>query len=268
MTQVIRYPEARVLQGHRAGFASRVVADALDLGVAWLLGLSALVAAGVARYLLDGPPLRLPVLPNWLDGAAIAVATWPSAGRRPAGRRASSRPGCGWWIAPAAGSRWGVRSAGPCCVCCSRWGCCGCWPVGATPRCRTCWWGRPWSTTGPTIRPRKHPKGRWLPMGFPVDAGTWARQRGRAGLRPAAPAAPTGRRRTVTVEDPTTRCANSVIDAGGLDDFPLATLRGEHSLALTACPPAAHALSQPAAPDRILGPTGWGLLALTAAGVP
>jgi uncharacterized RDD family membrane protein YckC len=88
MTRVIRYAEARALQGHRAGFASRVVADLVDLGVAWLLGLSLLAAAGVASYLLTGPPFRLPVLPNWLDagaGAAIAVAylalTWAATGR-------------------------------------------------------------------------------------------------------------------------------------------------------------------------------------------
>jgi uncharacterized RDD family membrane protein YckC len=88
MTREIRYAEARALQGHRAGFASRAVADAVDLGVAWLLGLSALLAAGVVRYLLTGPPFRLPVLPNWLDvtaGAAIAVAylalSWAATGR-------------------------------------------------------------------------------------------------------------------------------------------------------------------------------------------
>ena len=88
MTRVIRYAEARALQGHRAGFASRVVADLVDLGVAWLLGLSVLAAAGVASFLLAGPPFQLPVLPNWLDagaGAAIAVAylalTWAATGR-------------------------------------------------------------------------------------------------------------------------------------------------------------------------------------------
>ena len=88
MTRVIRYAEARGLQGHRAGFASRVVADLVDLGVAWLLGLSVLAAAGVASYLLTGSPFQLPVLPNWLDagaGAAIAVAylalTWAGTGR-------------------------------------------------------------------------------------------------------------------------------------------------------------------------------------------
>jgi uncharacterized RDD family membrane protein YckC len=104
MTRDIRYAEARALQGHRAGFASRVVADVVDLGVAWLLGLSALLAAGVVRYLLSGPPLRLPVLPNWLDagtGGVIAVfylslswaATGRSVGKQIAGLRVVKRDG-------------------------------------------------------------------------------------------------------------------------------------------------------------------------------
>jgi uncharacterized RDD family membrane protein YckC len=104
VTRDIRYAEARALQGHRAGFASRVVADTVDLGVAWLLGLSALLAAGVVRYLLTGPPLRLPVLPNWLDagtGGVIAVvylglswaATGRSVGKQLAGLRVVDRNG-------------------------------------------------------------------------------------------------------------------------------------------------------------------------------
>jgi uncharacterized RDD family membrane protein YckC len=104
MTREIRYADARALQGHRAGFASRLVADLVDLGVAWLLGLAALLAAGVIRYLLTGPPLRLPVLPNWLDasaGAAIAVgyltfswaATGRSVGKQIAGLRVVDRVG-------------------------------------------------------------------------------------------------------------------------------------------------------------------------------
>jgi uncharacterized RDD family membrane protein YckC len=104
MTRDIRYAEARALQGHRAGFASRIVADLVDFGVAWLLGLSALLAAGLVRYLLTGPPLRLPVLPNWLDasaGAAIAVgyltlswsATGRSVGKQIAGLRVADRGG-------------------------------------------------------------------------------------------------------------------------------------------------------------------------------
>jgi uncharacterized RDD family membrane protein YckC len=104
MTRDIRYAKARALQGHRAGFASRVVADAIDLVVAWLLGLAALLAAGVVRYLLTGPPLRLPVLPNWLDASgfgAVAVvylglswaATGRSVGKQVAGLRVVDRAG-------------------------------------------------------------------------------------------------------------------------------------------------------------------------------
>ena len=104
MTRDTRYAEARALQGHRAGFASRLVADLLDFGVAWLLGLSVLVAVGVASYLLTGPPLQLPVLPNWLDataGATIAVAyltfswaaTGRSVGKQVAGLRVMGRTG-------------------------------------------------------------------------------------------------------------------------------------------------------------------------------
>jgi uncharacterized RDD family membrane protein YckC len=104
MTRATRYAEARALQGHRAGFASRVVADAVDLGIAWLLGLAALLVAGVVLYLLAGPPFHLPVLPNWLDaagGAVIAVgylglswsATGRSVGKQVAGLRVVDRGG-------------------------------------------------------------------------------------------------------------------------------------------------------------------------------
>ena len=73
MTRPIRQPEAKVLQGHRAGFVSRIVADAIDLGVIWALGLSALLFAGVVRYLLTGPPFRIPALPSRLVAAGLRV---------------------------------------------------------------------------------------------------------------------------------------------------------------------------------------------------
>lgn len=88
MTRPVRNPHARALQGHRAGFVSRLVADAVDLGVVWAVGLSALLFAGVVRYLLAGPPFRTPVLPSWLGataGLVIAVgylaSGWSSTGR-------------------------------------------------------------------------------------------------------------------------------------------------------------------------------------------
>jgi uncharacterized RDD family membrane protein YckC len=104
VTRPIRHPHANILQGHRAGFVSRVAADAIDLGVVWALGLAALLFAGVVRYLLTGPPFRTPVLPSWLGaaaGAAIAVgylaSGWASTGRtvgkQVAGLRVLDRPG-------------------------------------------------------------------------------------------------------------------------------------------------------------------------------
>jgi uncharacterized RDD family membrane protein YckC len=88
VTRPVRHPQAKALQGHRAGFVSRIVADAVDLGIVWALGLSALLFAGVVRYLLTGPPFRTPVLPSWLGataGTIIAVgylaSGWAATGR-------------------------------------------------------------------------------------------------------------------------------------------------------------------------------------------
>jgi uncharacterized RDD family membrane protein YckC len=88
VTRPVRHPHAKALQGHRAGFVSRLAADAVDLGVVWAIGLAALLFAGVVRFLLTGPPLRTPVLPSWLSAAAGAVIAvcylasgWASTGR-------------------------------------------------------------------------------------------------------------------------------------------------------------------------------------------
>jgi uncharacterized RDD family membrane protein YckC len=88
MTTPMRPAATTALQGHRAGFVSRLVADAVDFGVVWAIGLAALLVAGVVRYLLAGPPFRPPMLPGWLvsaGGGAIAVgyltAGWTSTGR-------------------------------------------------------------------------------------------------------------------------------------------------------------------------------------------
>ena len=88
MTRPMRSPRAKALQGRRAGFVSRLAADTLDFAVVWALGLAALWFAGMVRFLVTGPPLRVPVLPVWLNtvvGAAIAVGylteAWASTGR-------------------------------------------------------------------------------------------------------------------------------------------------------------------------------------------
>ena len=66
------------------------MADALDLGVVLLLGAAMLLLAGMVRYLLIGPPFRLPALPPELSaplGALLAVgylaAGWATTGRTP-----------------------------------------------------------------------------------------------------------------------------------------------------------------------------------------
>jgi uncharacterized RDD family membrane protein YckC len=105
MSEAIRGGNARqVLQGHRAGFASRVAADAVDLVTVWLLGLAVLLAVGTTHYVLVGPPFRLPAASVSVSGplgALIAVCYltffWGSTGRtlgkQLAGLRAVNRNG-------------------------------------------------------------------------------------------------------------------------------------------------------------------------------
>ena len=105
MREAIRGGSAgHALQGHRAGFASRIVADAVDLVAVWVLLLALLVAVGATRYLLVGPPFKLPVdsvSETGPLGVLIAIGYltfgWATTGRTPgkqlAGLRAVSRGG-------------------------------------------------------------------------------------------------------------------------------------------------------------------------------
>jgi uncharacterized RDD family membrane protein YckC len=104
VTRTGRHPWAQDLRGHRAGFASRLMADAVDLGIIWLLCASLLLLAGVARYLLVGPPFGVPALRPWLSGplgaflaVAYLAAGWATTGRTPgkqlAGLRVVDRAG-------------------------------------------------------------------------------------------------------------------------------------------------------------------------------
>lgn len=76
------------LQGHRAGFASRLVADVVDFGVAWLLWLSVLMLGATARYVISGPPFDFPDLKPLQSGPLFSViaiayltAGWAGTGR-------------------------------------------------------------------------------------------------------------------------------------------------------------------------------------------
>ena len=104
---VVAVPAGRpapALQGHRVGLISRLVADVIDLGVIWGIGLAAILIIAMARYLLFGPPFRLPVLPGWMltgAGGAIAVGyltvgwtgTGRTVGKQLAGLRVLDRSG-------------------------------------------------------------------------------------------------------------------------------------------------------------------------------
>ena len=89
---------AGAMQGQRAGLVTRVVANLVDLGILWLLGLLLLLSVAVARYLLLGTPVALPS-PGWLVsttvGALFAVAYlggwWAVTGRTPGKQLAGLR---------------------------------------------------------------------------------------------------------------------------------------------------------------------------------
>lgn len=81
----------RDLQGTVAGFASRVIADLVDLGLIFAIWFSVLLTISVARYLLvPTHTFGLIQLPNWLEVLgvyAIAVVYldygWATTGRSP-----------------------------------------------------------------------------------------------------------------------------------------------------------------------------------------
>jgi uncharacterized RDD family membrane protein YckC len=89
---------ADAMQGRRAGLVTRVVADLVDLGILWLLGLLMLLSVGVGRYLLGGAPFALPAPRWWLSttvGALLAIAylggCWAATGRTPGKQLAGLR---------------------------------------------------------------------------------------------------------------------------------------------------------------------------------
>lgn len=74
-------------EGDTAGVVSRCLAALVDAIVVAAIGLAALLAFGGLRFLVAGPPLRLPDLSAWLTGVvgwAIAVlyltVSWATTG--------------------------------------------------------------------------------------------------------------------------------------------------------------------------------------------
>jgi uncharacterized RDD family membrane protein YckC len=64
---VIRNERARSLQGTRAGFVSRALANGVDWLVAMAIYLALLAGLALAGYLLGDEPLKLPDPPVWLS---------------------------------------------------------------------------------------------------------------------------------------------------------------------------------------------------------
>ena len=89
MSRVIRDPRAEALQGGRAGFVSRVAADAVDLVVLQVLFFGCLTAVAVVRFLLhQGGGLEISAPPAWISIASewsllvVYLGTgWSSTGR-------------------------------------------------------------------------------------------------------------------------------------------------------------------------------------------
>jgi uncharacterized RDD family membrane protein YckC len=64
---------ARELQGRRAGFASRIVAAAIDIGIVFAAYELALVGWGLVRSLLTEKQFELPTPPTWFSGTMLAL---------------------------------------------------------------------------------------------------------------------------------------------------------------------------------------------------
>jgi uncharacterized RDD family membrane protein YckC len=78
------------LLGSRAGFVSRLTADAVDLGVLLVAWLTGLLLASAARFVLLGPPFVMVSVPPGIEGV-ITFSTcvlylsyfWATTGRTP-----------------------------------------------------------------------------------------------------------------------------------------------------------------------------------------
>ncbi len=86
--KTIRSAKARELQGTRAGFASRVVADGIDLGIVTGIYFGILVALGALHWLvvrgtftIPQPPIVVTTIGGWAIAVLYLTAGWASTGR-------------------------------------------------------------------------------------------------------------------------------------------------------------------------------------------
>jgi uncharacterized RDD family membrane protein YckC len=86
--RTIRNEEAEALQGGRAGFVSRVVANGVDLVVVEVIFVAVLVGIAVVRFLVTrrdfavgAPDVWVTVVGQWLISVAYLGTNWSSTGR-------------------------------------------------------------------------------------------------------------------------------------------------------------------------------------------
>lgn len=86
--RTIRDPRAQALQGARAGFVSRVTADAIDFGVLQVVYLGCLVSVAVVRFLIQrghfhvtAPSPIVTVAVEWVLLVIYLGSGWSSTGR-------------------------------------------------------------------------------------------------------------------------------------------------------------------------------------------
>ena len=88
MTRTIRDERADRLQGGRAGFVSRVTADAIDFLVIEAIYVTVLVGVAVVRFLIDrrnfdvaAPDLIVTIIAQWIIIVLYLGTSWSSTGR-------------------------------------------------------------------------------------------------------------------------------------------------------------------------------------------
>lgn len=85
---VIRSPRARSLQGKRAGFATRLTADAIDWGIVLGIYIAILLAIGATRYFVGNESFSVPdpdpwvtLASQWVISVLYLTAGWAGTGR-------------------------------------------------------------------------------------------------------------------------------------------------------------------------------------------
>lgn len=88
MSRLVRNPLASSLQGSRAGFASRVAADVIDVLISFLIYIGILVGIAFARFLVGHEHLQIPepslsvtVTAEWVILVLYLFAGWAGTGR-------------------------------------------------------------------------------------------------------------------------------------------------------------------------------------------